>query len=60
MTTPCGATRPPSVSAGLKGSHYRRFAVSQTAVSNLLKNTNALAGTTEAGCVVEFLLPSHD
>jgi len=49
-----------AVSAGLKGSHYRRFEVSQMAVSNLLKDTNALVGTAKAGCVVELSLPTSE
>jgi hypothetical protein len=49
-----------SVSAGVKGSHYRRFEVSQIAVSNLLKDTNALAGATEAAALSSIFLPCLD
>ena len=54
-----GVFRHLNVSAGLKGSHYRRFEVSQRAVSSLLKDTNALAGVTEAAGLSElfFTLP---
>jgi len=48
------------VSAGLKGSHYRRFEVSQIAVSNLLKDTNALTGATGAAALSSIFLPCLD